>query len=162
MSRHAMILRTRIPKETIKFYESEIEACIEKVEGVASKRMIAHCYLPDEKKEEDQGNYRVNYYYSESICVHVQVPECIQTILVILSIDGELKLMMQKTINNEINVITWEESCQFMKYFDKRDLSFFTYAIKCACHFCYYPYADCYTFEDWIKEEKIRHVSMMH
>ena len=162
MSRFAMVLKkTAIPKETIKFYEEDIEACLEVLESEKSKRVLVHCYLPQGKREQEEGNYRVNYLYSESIYVKVKIPECIQSILTILTIDGELKIMCQKSINDDLNVITWEESCQFMKYYDKRDLSFFTYAKKCACRFCYFPYSDCYTFDQWIKDEKIRHVPVL-
>ena len=161
MSRPAMVLKKTIPKDTIRFYEYEVAACLEELDNEQMRRVLTHCYLPQEVKNQEEGNYRVNYLYSESIYVYVKIPECINSILVILTIDGELKVMCQKTINNEINVISWEESCQFMKYYNKSDLSFFTYAVKCACRFCYYPYSDCYTFNQWIKDKKINHTLML-
>ena len=143
--------------ELVKFYEKDVENCVAELESEPEREVMVRCFLPQKKKEQEEGNYKVTYNYSEIIYVQVKVPECIQLILAILTTDGELKIMIQKTVRNSIDYITWEQSCQFLKYYDQRDLSFFRDAEKCVCHFCYYPYSDCYSFKKWLKEQKHQH-----
>ena len=140
--------------EICKFYEKDVENCIEGLEREPEREVMVRCFLPQKKKEQEDGNYRVSYEFSEIIYVQAKVPECIQLILAILTTDGELKIMIQKSVKTNIDSVTWEQSCQFLKFYDQRDLSFFTNGDKCVCRFCYYPNSNCYSFKQWLKDKK--------
>ena len=143
--------------DIVKFYEKDVENCIEGLEREPEREVMVRCFLPQKKKEQEEGNYQVSYEYSEIIYVQAKVPECIQLILAILTTDGELKIMMQKSVKTNIDSVTWEQSCQFLKFYDQRDLSFFTNGDKCVCRFCYYPYSNCYSFKQWLKDKNMLH-----
>ena len=118
--------------DIVKFYEKDVENCIEGLEREPEREVMVRCFLPQKKKEQEEGNYKVSYEYSEIIYVQVKVPECIQLILAILTTDGELKIMIQKSVKTNIDSITWEQSCQFLKFYDQRDLN--VYAVSVTTH----------------------------
>ena len=43
--------------DIVKFYEKDVENCIEGLEREPEREVMVRCFLPQKKKEQEEGNY---------------------------------------------------------------------------------------------------------